>query len=63
MGREAFEGFRFLASFDPPGTGRTEGPEKTQPFKRIHSRVFTYSYLKQAGQSAGDVLDLNIRVR
>ena len=40
LGREAIEGFRFLASFGPLGTGRTEGREKTQPFKRIHSRLF-----------------------
>ena len=41
LGTDAFEGLRFLASFGPPGTGRTEGREKTQPFKRIRSRLFT----------------------
>ena len=38
---EAFERLGFLASFGPHGTGRTEGGEKTQPFKLIPSRLFT----------------------
>ena len=37
-GRDEFEGLGFLASFGPPGTVRTEGGEKTQPFKRFHSQ-------------------------
>ena len=38
FGMEAFERISFLASFGPPGTGRTEGGEKTYPFKRFHSK-------------------------
>ena len=38
---EAIEGLRFLASLPLAGTGRTEGGEKTQPFNRFHSRLFT----------------------
>ena len=41
LGMEAFERLGFLASFGPHGTGRTEGGEKTQPFKLIPSRLFT----------------------
>ena len=37
VGREAFEGLHFLASLPLAGAGR----EKTQPFNRIHSRLFT----------------------
>ena len=37
-GRDEFEGLGFLSSFGPPGTVRTEGCEKTQPFKRFHSQ-------------------------
>ena len=40
LGMEAIEGLRFLASLPLAGTGRTEGGEKTQPFKRFHSRLF-----------------------
>ena len=36
VGMEVIEGLRFLA-----GTGRTEGGQKTQPFKRFHSRLFS----------------------
>ena len=42
FGMEVFERISFLASFGPPGTGRTEGGEKTQPFKLLPSRLFTY---------------------
>ena len=38
---EAIEGLRFLASLPLAGIGRTEGGEKTQPFNRFHSRLFT----------------------
>ena len=41
VGMEAIEGLRFLASLPLAGTGRTEGGEKTQPFYRFHSRLFT----------------------
>ena len=41
MGMEAIEGLRFLASLPLDGTGRTEAVEKTQPFNRFHSRLFT----------------------
>ena len=43
LGMEAIEGLRFLASLPLAGTGhgRTEGGEKTQPFNRFHSRLFT----------------------
>ena len=40
---EVIEGLRFLASLLFAGTGRTEGGEKTQPFKRFHSRLFMYT--------------------
>ena len=36
-GMEAIEGLRFLASFDPLGTGKRKRGEKTQPFHRFHS--------------------------
>ena len=39
---EAIEGLCFLASLPLAGTGRTEGGEKTQPFNRFHSRLFSY---------------------
>ena len=42
LGMEAIEGLRFLASLPLAGTGRTEGGEKTQPFKRFHSHLFTH---------------------
>ena len=41
VGMEVIERLRFLASLPPAGTGRTKGGEKTQPFKRFHSRLFT----------------------
>ena len=41
MGMEVIEGLRFLASLPLAGTGRTEGGEKTQPFNRLHSLLFT----------------------
>ena len=41
VGMEAIEGLRFLASLPLAGTGRTKGGEKTQPFNRFHSRLFT----------------------
>ena len=40
VGMEVIEGLRFLASLPLAGTGRNEGGEKTQPFKRFHSRLF-----------------------
>ena len=42
MGIEATEGLHFLASLPLAGTGRTEGGEKTQHFKRFHSRLFSF---------------------
>ena len=41
VGMEAIEGLRFLSSLPLAGTGRTEGGEKTQPFNRFHSSLFT----------------------
>ena len=41
VGMEAIEGLRFLVSLPLAGTGRTEGGEKTQPFNRFYSRLFT----------------------
>ena len=40
VGMETIEGLRFLASLPLAGTGRTEGGEKTRPFKRFHSHLF-----------------------
>ena len=39
---EAIEVFRFLTSLPLASTGRTKGGEKTQPFNRFHSRLFTH---------------------
>ena len=44
VGMEVIEGLRFLASLPLAGTGRTEGGEKTQPFKRFHSRLFSVQF-------------------
>ena len=41
VGMEAIEGLHFLASLLLAGTGLTEGGEKTQPFNRFHSRLFS----------------------
>ena len=40
---EAIERLHFLASFDPPSTGKRKGGEKTQPFNRFHSHPGTFS--------------------
>ena len=50
VGMEAIEGLRFLASLPLAGTGRTEGGEKTQPFNRFHSRLFTHA-LRRLGMN------------
>ena len=42
VGMEVIEVLRFLSSLPLAGTGRTEGGEKTQPFKRFHSRLPVY---------------------
>ena len=44
---EAIEGLRFLASLPLASTGRTEGGEKTQPFNRFHSHLFTGENVSQ----------------
>ena len=41
VGMESIEGLRFLASLPLAGTGQTKGGEKTQPFNRSHSRLFS----------------------
>ena len=41
MGMEVIEGLRFLAFLPLAITGQTEGGEKTQPFNRLHSLLFT----------------------
>ena len=41
VGIELIEGLRFLASLLLACTGRTEGGEKIQPFKRFKSRLFS----------------------
>ena len=46
VGMEAIEGLHFLASLPLAGTGRTKGGEKTQPFNRFHSRLFTQSVMQ-----------------